>query len=142
MNTKYLMIDRRNFVGNDVLFWAKGRSGYTTNIEKAHVFDAKEAEKQDRSRSTDCAIPVKEVFEHSRRVVDFQNLDRQYFDHQFSIFDSNGEPTESEKEIKHLKGQLSELKRRIEDYPNCVGEYGAHVWASEMNKDFDLEIEV
>jgi len=41
------------YSGNDLLFWKKGRSGYTTNLDDAHVFTRKEALGQHAVRSID-----------------------------------------------------------------------------------------
>lgn len=35
----YYLQDSRGYVGNDLLFWAKGSAGYTTNLEEAELFD-------------------------------------------------------------------------------------------------------
>lgn len=41
----YYLQDRRQIVGNCVLWWAKDRNGYTTELDKAHVFTAAEISK-------------------------------------------------------------------------------------------------
>lgn len=41
MSTYYLQ-DNRTFQGNYMMWWAKGRQGYTSNIQNAHVFTAEE----------------------------------------------------------------------------------------------------
>ena len=120
---KYLMIDKRGFVGNDVLFWAKNHRGYTTDIDKAHIFDEKEARKIDGGRSTDCAIPLDEVLSAKRNVVDFQHLDRKYFKFGYTYFAENNKKTEHEMEIKQLEQKLYKMERLFDDMEYAFSEY-------------------
>jgi hypothetical protein len=53
----YYIIDSRQIVGNDLLFWAKEGIGYTCNIEEAGLF-----EKNYSDRETDIQVP-REIIE-------------------------------------------------------------------------------
>jgi len=68
----YVLVDLRSIAGNCVLFWAKGRSGYTCELNEAHVFTAKQAFSQHRCRpDVDQPIPLsvarKSAVTHVRR---------------------------------------------------------------------------
>lgn len=43
----------RGFSGDMLLWWRKGRCGYTTDIKQAHVFTKEEADRQHRCRPTE-----------------------------------------------------------------------------------------
>jgi len=76
MSKLYYMQDKRQYVGNDVLWWAKDGKGYTTDITKAEVWTELEAFKQELSRSTDIPWPKDYVDARTKMVVDIQHLDR------------------------------------------------------------------
>ena len=50
-NQYYLQV--KGYSGNSLLWWCKGRHGYTTDISKAHVFTKEEAFAQARVRPTE-----------------------------------------------------------------------------------------
>lgn len=55
----YVLLVTRSVVGNCALFWAEGRSGYTCDLEEAHVFTRKEAYSQHRCRpEVDLPVPL------------------------------------------------------------------------------------
>ncbi|WP_219209180.1 hypothetical protein [Variovorax boronicumulans] len=66
--------DTRQFVGNDVLWWAKDGKGYTTDLSKAHVFGAAEAARQEAARGVDRAWPKAYIDAKARPAVDFQHI--------------------------------------------------------------------
>ncbi len=68
--------DSRSYVGNCVLWWAKGRSGYTTHLDEAHVFTEEEAAAAQRNRETDVAMPVRAARAAASMQVDAQRLSR------------------------------------------------------------------
>jgi len=56
---RYVLVDLRSVVGNCLLFWAEGRSGYTCDLDGAHVFDERGAFRQHECRpDIDWPIPV------------------------------------------------------------------------------------
>jgi len=71
----YYLQDSRQYVGNDVLWWADG-GGYTTDLSKAEVFSEKDAVFNNRFRNTDIPWPVEYIDQKTRPAVDFQYLDR------------------------------------------------------------------
>ena len=83
----YLIIDKRSFVGNDVLFWNRNGSGYTTDIDKAQKYNKTEAQKLDAGRTTDIAVLFDDMEKLSRRVVDMQYVDREVWNVGYSCFD-------------------------------------------------------
>lgn len=59
MPRRFVLVDLRSVVGNCALFWAEGRSGYTCDLDAAHVFDEAEAWSQHRCRpEEDMPIPL------------------------------------------------------------------------------------
>jgi hypothetical protein len=72
----YYLQDKRSYVGNCVLWWAKDRKGYTTNLTQAHVFTKAEASAQHDSRDTDIPWPKAYVDARSAPTVDMQKLRR------------------------------------------------------------------
>lgn len=120
----YLMIDSRSMIGNDVLFWAKDHNGYTTNIDKAHKFSAEDAKNQENKRSTDRAIPWSEVVQASRRAVDFQILDRKYFQMGYKHFQKNATVSDSERIISQLKGKLIKMHMLFKEMDTDINGYG------------------
>lgn len=113
MEPIYLMIDRRSMTGNSVIFWAKNHRGYTSNPDKAHHFDEKEARAIEGNRSTDCAIPLSEAIQAQCYHVDFQGLDRKYFHPAFNYFSSDQQKSDSEKEIERLRLIINEIKNVV-----------------------------
>jgi len=72
----FYLRDDRQVVGNCLLWWAKGRSGYTCNLDNAHVFTEKEAFEQHRSRKTDRPYPKDVIDGIAIRHVDHQVVDK------------------------------------------------------------------
>ena len=75
--TEYYLQDTRGSgcVGNDILFWAKDRRGYTTDLSKAHIFTEEEAFRQHSCRKTDRPWPKPYIDERTRPAVDIQYTD-------------------------------------------------------------------
>lgn len=70
---QYYLQDKRQYVGNDMLFWCKD-SGYTTDVSKAAVFSYADAYAQHGSRRTDVPWPKEYIDSKIRPVVDVQNV--------------------------------------------------------------------
>lgn len=67
--------DSRNYVGNDMLFWAVG-GGYTTDVRAAEVFSKDEAQRQHNSRPSDIPWPKNYIDSKTRPAVDVQYVKR------------------------------------------------------------------
>lgn len=67
----FYLQDKRKFVGNNMLWWAKDGKGYTTDLSKAHVFSDADVAKG-ASRDTDIFWPVAYINSLSRPCVDMQ----------------------------------------------------------------------
>lgn len=76
MEDLYYLQDSRDHVGNDVLFWAKGSSGYTTNIDKAELFTKEQAVSQNKCRETDIPWPKSYIDKKTIPAVDMQYINR------------------------------------------------------------------
>ena len=74
--TLFYLQDKRSYVGNDVLWWAKNGNGYTTDLRKAHVYTEDEANAQHKMRETDIPWEKEFIDSISRPVVDMQLLKR------------------------------------------------------------------
>ena len=72
---EYYMQDKRTYVGNDILWWAKDGKGYTTNLLAAHVFTKQEAINQNNCRDSDIPWPKAYVDGKTRPAVDMQYVD-------------------------------------------------------------------
>ena len=75
MENQFYLQDKRQYVGNDILWWAKDGKGYTTDLSMAHVFTKNEAVKRNRSRYTDVHWPKIYVDAKARPAVDMQYVD-------------------------------------------------------------------
>lgn len=75
MEKKYYLQDSRQVVGNFLLFWRKGRAGYTTNIDDAEEFTLSDALSE---RDTDVPWPVDYMRDLAKPMVDHQNLSHTY----------------------------------------------------------------
>ncbi|MCA8328908.1 hypothetical protein [Burkholderia cepacia] len=76
MSALFYVQDSRSFVGNDVLWWAQGGSGYTTDLRKAHVYTREEAQARHNERATDIPWPKDYIDSKWRPAVDFQHIKR------------------------------------------------------------------
>lgn len=74
---KFYMMDTRQFVGNNILFWKKP-SGYTCHLDEAEVFTKEEAEDIYANRATDCPVPVAEMKAAASLQVDVQKVGKDY----------------------------------------------------------------
>ena len=75
MDLFYLQ-DSRSYVGNDVLWWAKGGNGYTTDLSKAQTYTADEAQRQHNARRSDIPWPKSYIDAKTRPAVDMQYIKR------------------------------------------------------------------
>jgi len=71
----YYLRDARQVVGNCLLWWGKGRSGYTCNLDNAHLFTESEAYSQHKSRASDIPYPKDLIDGLAYRHVDHQVTD-------------------------------------------------------------------
>lgn len=73
----YFVQDKRQYVGNDMLFWAKNSNGYTTNLDLAEIFTEEEIGRflSPNSRETDIVWPMDYILSISSRTVDMQHVD-------------------------------------------------------------------
>jgi hypothetical protein len=69
----FYLQDTRGYVGNDVLFWAKG-GGYTTDVSKAEIFTRDDAFHQHTCRNTDRPWPKRYIDGKTRPAVDHQYI--------------------------------------------------------------------
>ena len=76
----YYLQDKRSYVGNCPLWWAKDGRGYTTRIDQAHRYTKNEAFGQFLVRETDIPWPCSVVDPHLRPTIDIQDLHKtEYF---------------------------------------------------------------
>ena len=68
--------DSRDYVGNDVLWWAAS-GGYTTDLSKAEVFTKNSAFRQASMRDTDKPWPKAYIDRKARPAVDMQYISQQ-----------------------------------------------------------------
>lgn len=73
---QFYLQDSRDYVGNDMLFWAVDGKGYTTDMRKAQVYTKAEAVAQHESRITDIPWPKAYIDARTRPAVDMQYAKR------------------------------------------------------------------
>lgn len=66
--------DKRSYVGNSVLWWAKDSKGYCCHLPDAHLYTKEEVLKGFPWRDTDIIHPVSSVIKAVRKHVDMQYL--------------------------------------------------------------------
>lgn len=71
----YYLQDNRQYVGNDILWWAINGEGYTTDINRAQTYMKEQALSQHQCRETDIPWPKTYVDKHTRPAVDMQYVD-------------------------------------------------------------------
>ena len=74
---RFYIRDTRQYVGNCLLWWAKGSSGYTTDLDEAGQYSKEEAEKICKNRDTDVMYPVESTDEIAERHVDHQKMPKE-----------------------------------------------------------------
>lgn len=70
----YYLQDSRSYTGNNLMWWAKGGSGYTSNLLLAQVYTRDAAQRQHNARPTDIPWPVDYIQARAQPVVDHQHL--------------------------------------------------------------------
>lgn len=69
---QFYLQDSRQIVGNDMMWWAKGGNGYTSDVSKAEVFTRERAQRQHSDRVTDIPWPKAYIDAKTHPVVDVQ----------------------------------------------------------------------
>jgi len=72
----FYLQDSRSYVGNDMLWWASGGNGYTTDLRAAHVYTKTEAVAKHQMRESDIPWPKHYIDSRTRQVVDAQIVNR------------------------------------------------------------------
>jgi len=83
----FYLQDKRQYVGNDMLWWAK-KSGYTTDVSKAQLFSKEEALIHTNNRSTDIPWPKEYIDRRTRPVIDMQEV--KCVEHEQSLMEMRG----------------------------------------------------
>src|SRR5690348_7926541 len=73
----YYLQDKRQYVGNCMLWWRKGGAGYCCDLHEAGVFTKEEAYRQHAVRETDIPWPKEYIDRRSALYVDHQRVDRE-----------------------------------------------------------------
>ncbi|HHO0771144.1 TPA: hypothetical protein ACSP2J_002484 [Aeromonas hydrophila] len=73
--TGFYLRDTRTNVGSTCMFWALNGNGYTSNLDKAHIYTLEEAQRYINSRPTDVPLSKALVDELATTRVDHQYLD-------------------------------------------------------------------
>jgi len=72
----FYLQDSRSYVGNDVLWWATGGNGYTTDLRNAQTYSQDEAQRHHTSRPSDIPWPKDYIDAKTRPAVDMQYIKR------------------------------------------------------------------
>ena len=70
----FYMQDKRQHVGNSMMWWAKNHAGYTTDIKKAHVFKSLTEARKATCRNTDALWPKEYIDSKITSHVDHQHV--------------------------------------------------------------------
>ena len=73
--TSFYLRDSRGNTGSSCMFWAENGNGYTTNLDRAHVYTLEEAQRHFNDRHTDVPLSKALVDELATVRVDHQYLD-------------------------------------------------------------------
>lgn len=73
---EYYLQDKRTYVGNSMMWWAKDANGYVCDVRKAHVYTKAEAYAQHDMRSTDIPWPKAYIDARISHHVDMQHVKR------------------------------------------------------------------
>lgn len=73
--TSFYLRDTRSNTGSSCMFWAENGNGYTTNLDRAHVYTLEEAQSHFNDRHTDVPLSKALVDELVTVRVDHQYLD-------------------------------------------------------------------
>lgn len=73
--TNFYLRDSRGNTGSSCMFWAENGNGYTTNLDRAHVYTLEEAQRHFNDRHTDVPLSKALVDELVTVRVDHQYLD-------------------------------------------------------------------
>lgn len=76
----YYLQDKRQMVGNSMMWWRHGHAGYCCDVREAHVFTREEAYAQHRMRPTDVPWPKDYIDASVSHHVDHQRVDRELID--------------------------------------------------------------
>lgn len=74
---QFYLQDTRSTVGNNVLWWAKGDNGYTTDLNKAEIYMLDEAQCKYNGRPSDLPWPKDYVDTLTHPAIDMQYLRRE-----------------------------------------------------------------
>lgn len=74
MGNTFLLQETSGIFGTEMLWWKKGKAGYTTNIAEAHLFTKEEAMKQHQLRETDIPWPYHYIVDNCRPVVNCEDV--------------------------------------------------------------------
>ena len=74
---EFYLQDTRTMVGNDMMWWAKDGKGYTSDLNKAHVFTEEAANRHHKMRSSDLPWRKSYIDSKARPAVDFQYVDHE-----------------------------------------------------------------
>lgn len=76
MSELYYLQDKRDYVGNSMLWWREGGGGYTCDIREAGVFSKEAAYSQHRCRDTDIPWPKDYIDARISHHIDMQKCKR------------------------------------------------------------------
>lgn len=69
---KFYLQDNRTYNGNYMMWWAKGRQGYTSDLQNAHIFTADELAEMSL-RETDIIWDCEYINTKIKHCIDYQD---------------------------------------------------------------------
>lgn len=113
MSTYYLQ-DNRTFQGNYMMWWAKGRQGYTSNIQNAHVFTAEELAEMSL-RNSDIIWNCDYINSKIKHCIDCQDCNHDEMKEIENIL-SNNENANVDNNVKKFEDLLNKYSSKLHSY--------------------------
>lgn len=119
---EYYLQDSRSYVGNDVLWWAKDGRGYTTDLNKAHIYTKERAQAQHNERESDIPWPRNYIDGKIRPAVDMQYINREEALRGTGIIINKPQKPKTKLEHCHACGSFLSESQYYGSCPKCTAE--------------------
>jgi hypothetical protein len=144
MSEEYYLQDSREYVGNSILWWAKGCNGYVCDIRNAHVFTKEEALQRHSSRGTDIPWPKEYIDAKISNHIDRQHCQSSDLPEQVrSLHDQAriarnvAQPLEEEDPHASFIAHLESCREQVASWPEWKQEIlGRKIASPTSSKDY------
>ena len=110
---QFYLQDSRDYVGNDVLWWAKDGKGYTTDLRKAALYSQEAAQQMQDNRRSDVPWPKNYIDGKARPAVDMQYINiGEANDSAGAVPVERGVSPQAQKVADHIEQRLRTWRQR------------------------------